>query len=170
MPSRTPRQRELRNARQRERYATDPEYRKRILAETSARYQVNKTDPDYRKRRRRKARGYRLKYHYGMTEADYNALLAKQKGRCAVCKRKPRYRLHVDHDHRTKRVRRLLCRRCNPALGLFRDDLRVLRGAVRYLAAELKRRRAERRAPKRVSKKTRRSPRGRGETARRRSC
>jgi Autographiviridae endonuclease VII len=135
---------------QRERYARDPEFRKRQQAAVKAYRKRNKakinakrrlryaTDPDYRERCRKNRRNSILKRLYGITLEDYNRLLAKQKGRCAICKKKPRYRLHVDHDHRTKRVRRLLCRKCNPALGLFEDDLRIVRSAARYLAAELK--------------------------------
>ena len=50
-------------------------------------------------------------------EADYDSLLAAQKGGCAICGALPlTRRLDVDHDHRTMRVRGLLCHRCNRAL------------------------------------------------------
>jgi hypothetical protein len=63
---------------------------------------------------------------YGMTREDYNALLVKQEGRCALCgqpetaKRwgKP-MTLAVDHDHETKEIRGLLCSRCNRSLGFY---------------------------------------------------
>ena len=59
---------------------------------------------------------------YKLTQADFDALLAKQDGRCAICGALPseadRGRLHVDHEHNgTKRVRGLLCGLCNRALG-----------------------------------------------------
>ena len=74
---------------------------------------------------------------YGITQADYNALLAKQKGGCAICGRKPsaRISLHVDHDHRTKRIRGLLCFRCNNAIGDFGDNPELIRHAAAYLYA-----------------------------------
>lgn len=42
-------------------------------------------------------------------------------------------RLVIDHDHETGMVRDLLCSRCNSALGLFRDDPRVLIAAAQYV-------------------------------------
>ncbi|HEX2040479.1 MAG TPA: endonuclease domain-containing protein, partial [Acidimicrobiales bacterium] len=56
-------------------------------------------------------------------------------GRCAICKRKPTkgISLHVDHEHRTRRVRGLLCFRCNNALGDFGDRSDLLVAALDYL-------------------------------------
>lgn len=52
-----------------------------------------------------------------LSAADYEALLALQGGGCAICGATPKTRrLHVDHDHKTMRVRGLLCHRCNRAL------------------------------------------------------
>lgn len=49
-----------------------------------------------------------------VTELEYAALLALQGGHCALCPNTPKTRrLAVDHDHRTGRVRGLLCFRCN---------------------------------------------------------
>lgn len=59
-----------------------------------------------------------------------------QKRRCAICGRKEmtgKKRLHVDHDHETGRVRALLCRDHNLALGLFRDNPKWLRNAADYI-------------------------------------
>lgn len=49
--------------------------------------------------------------------AEYDRLLTKQNGVCAICGRPPKTRkLHIDHDHKTGRIRGLLCVRCNRAL------------------------------------------------------
>jgi hypothetical protein len=49
-----------------------------------------------------------------ITADEYDRLLAVQDGHCALCPNKPKTRrLHVDHDHRTGRIRGLLCHRCN---------------------------------------------------------
>ena len=63
------------------------------------------------------------------------ALLRKQKGKCAICKRrKPdtKQGWHTDHDHKTERVRGILCRRCNHRLGVV-EDKKFLRAAMNYL-------------------------------------
>ncbi|MBX3227076.1 MAG: endonuclease VII domain-containing protein [Labilithrix sp.] len=68
---------------------------------------------------------------YGVTTRDVRAMLAAQDGRCAIC-RAPDPGC-VDHCHDTRRVRGMLCRKCNAGLGQFRDDPRLLRAAIRYL-------------------------------------
>jgi hypothetical protein len=52
-----------------------------------------------------------------MTLEDYNARVASQGGCCAICGRKPRQRLAVDHNHDTGQIRALLCLGCNTTLG-----------------------------------------------------
>lgn len=54
---------------------------------------------------------------YGITVADFHAMVARQNGCCAVCGTKPKIRLDIDHNHASGAVRGLLCRRCNLALG-----------------------------------------------------
>lgn len=53
----------------------------------------------------------------GVSDDDYARMLEAQGGVCAICGNPPKSRrLHVDHDHRTGKVRGLLCFRCNRAL------------------------------------------------------
>ena len=74
---------------------------------------------------------------YGMTIEGYDAMLAAQDGKCALCGREPYNgsgkKLHIDHDHETKIIRGLLCHGCNTGLGSFRDDIMLLSKAVEYL-------------------------------------
>ena len=69
----------------------------------------------------------------GITDADYQLLLAAQGGHCALCPNTPKTRrLHVDHDHRTGKVRGLLCHRCNRALPNWINES-WLHAAIRYV-------------------------------------
>lgn len=71
---------------------------------------------------------------YGLTEADYNAMLEQQGGVCAICHR-PNFNgkpLFVDHCHATGKVRALLCHQCNAGGGLFSECPDRLRAAARY--------------------------------------
>ena len=63
-----------------------------------------------------------LKRQYGISPADYDALLAKQDGVCATCGKPSEETLCVDHCHETGTIRGLLCRQCNFALGCFKDE------------------------------------------------
>lgn len=80
-----------------------------------------------------------LKKHYGITVPEYNEILAVQGGKCAACGslintvRGKIARMSIDHDHKTGRVRGLLCNSCNLALGYAHDDLKILTGLVKYL-------------------------------------
>jgi len=78
-----------------------------------------------------------LKRKYGITPEDFDAMLAAQGGVCAVCGTSGidsrGFRPHIDHCHRSGRVRGILCGPCNRGLGSFRDSPEVLRGALAYL-------------------------------------
>ena len=66
----------------------------------------------------------------------YNEMFIEQKGCCAICGRhqsEDSITFHVDHDHDTVEVRGLLCKNCNNAIGLLRDDVSVLKAAIEYL-------------------------------------
>jgi Recombination endonuclease VII len=80
-------------------------------------------------------RDYWLDKKYSMSAQDYDILLEKQHGVCAICHDLPgeRRALSVDHDHNTGFVRGLLCTKCNAGLGLFKDDIRLLAAAIVYL-------------------------------------
>ena len=80
-----------------------------------------------------------LRKRYGIGVADYDALLAKQSGSCAICGATRPYRTggdrrwNVDHCHATGVVRGLLCNSCNLGIGKFSDDPELLRAAAEYL-------------------------------------
>lgn len=85
---------------------------------------------------------YHLKHLFGITIDEYNKMLAKQKFRCAICKKKETriaYKngkvrsLSVDHCHTTGNIRGLLCDKCNRTLGLLKDDIEILKNMISYL-------------------------------------
>lgn len=78
-----------------------------------------------------------LQRKYGITEADYQALLDWASGRCWICFKPPKNRrLHVEHDHKTGRVRGLTCWRCNTLLQHANDDPAILERAAEYLETD----------------------------------
>lgn len=85
---------------------------------------------------RKDRRDRNLMDKYGLTSDQYDAMLADQDFKCAVCFAPPsasRIRFHVDHNHETGAVRALLCQRCNVAIGLCEDDPLRLEQAAAYL-------------------------------------
>ncbi|WP_405738856.1 endonuclease VII domain-containing protein [Streptomyces sp. NBC_00028] len=72
-----------------------------------------------------------LKRQYGMTEAERDEMVASQMGLCVICLKAPA--VHVDHCHKTGRVRGVLCFNCNSAIGKLGDDPDAVRRAAAYL-------------------------------------
>lgn len=88
-----------------------------------------------------KAKDLRLRKKFGISLNEYNQMYLDQNSVCALCGRAS-YSKHrsgkikslaVDHCHKTKKVRGLLCDQCNRGLGLFKDDATVLTKAIEYL-------------------------------------
>ncbi|CCK31317.1 hypothetical protein BN159_6938 [Streptomyces davaonensis JCM 4913] len=72
-----------------------------------------------------------LKRQYGLTVAERDAMIASQMGLCVICLKAPA--VHVDHCHKTGRVRGVLCFNCNSAIGKLGDDPDAARRAAAYL-------------------------------------
>lgn len=68
---------------------------------------------------------------YGLTLSELRKMEQVQRGQCAICGSGGN--LHIDHDHATGAVRGMLCRSCNVGIGHLRDDIALVRSAVRYL-------------------------------------
>lgn len=77
--------------------------------------------------------------HYGLSTEDYARMVLEQNGLCAVCGLPPApgKELHVDHDHKTGRVRKLLCFHCNTALGHLNEDLYRVLSLARYIETQV---------------------------------
>jgi hypothetical protein len=80
-------------------------------------------------------RTIRYKNRYGITEEDYNEMYKSQNGLCAICGNPPKIgqRLYVDHNHKTRKVRALLCQGCNSGIGYFKENIKLLSNAITYL-------------------------------------
>lgn len=68
---------------------------------------------------------------YGLEPGDYASLLERFGGKCGVCGGSNR--IEIDHCHKTGKVRGILCRNCNHALGKFQDSEAMLSRAIEYL-------------------------------------
>jgi hypothetical protein len=86
-------------------------------------------------------RHYAYNYYYGISLKEYNNLSIKQNHKCAICKKKEKrkrndnkyYKLAVDHNHKTNKVRGLLCSICNTLLGHTKEDINTLQNAIVYI-------------------------------------
>lgn len=81
---------------------------------------------------------------YGLTQEQFNAMLAAQDGRCAICQTTDPggSGWAVDHDHSCcstrkrscgKCTRGILCSRCNIAIGNLRDNPVIIQAALNYV-------------------------------------
>jgi len=78
-----------------------------------------------------------LRKLYGITSDDYDLLLARQNGGCAICGRTSNLSgrlMAVDHDHDTDEVRGILCENCNFGIGSMQDSPALLIKAAEYLS------------------------------------
>ncbi len=76
-----------------------------------------------------------LRDRYGITAEIYWRMYNEQSGVCKICGNQQNVgiKLDVDHDHGTGKVRGLLCRHCNIALGLLKDDKSLVLKVLNYL-------------------------------------
>ena len=91
-----------------------------------------------------------IKVRYGLSQDDWLWMLKEQNYQCKICRKKLKERADkegdrrrnntakdkrviVDHDHKTDRVRGMLCNNCNLLLGHADDDVTILNSAIVYL-------------------------------------
>lgn len=93
-----------------------------------------KKNPEKAKRSRRNTT---LKRLYGITLKEYENMLLKQQGMCAICKTTDPggagKKFVVDHCHASDKIRALLCTKCNCAIGLLNEDPKIFDAAKKYL-------------------------------------
>jgi len=94
---------------------------------------INEKIKNYNKENPEKRKNAILKNVYGITLDQYNQMFEKQKGKCAICKRHQKdltRTLCVDHNHKTKKVRGLLCLTCNTDVSVVENRLKEM---LKYL-------------------------------------
>lgn len=76
-------------------------------------------------------------YHFskgrGISKIQYKILFDEQNGKCKICGKK--VKLVLDHNHKTNKVRGLICNHCNMALGIIENSL-FLNKALVYLKSK----------------------------------
>jgi transposase-like protein len=92
--------------------------------------------------KKEKRQDYLLRKRYGITLTEYRKMLRKQKYKCAICgKHYKEFKraLAVDHNHKTGRIRGLLCLYDNSRLMKYlRDNKKRTKGLVKYLQRAIK--------------------------------
>lgn len=83
-----------------------------------------------KERYNKKMRELNIKHRYKITREEYDEIMSKKE--CAIC-RKVSGRFNLDHDHKTSKIRDVLCVNCNKGLGHFQDNTSLLKDAIRYL-------------------------------------
>jgi len=79
-------------------------------------------------------RDYMLMRRYQLTRQERSDILVSQDGLCAICYTRPA--IAVDHDHETGKVRGMLCKGCNTAIGVIGDTPEALENVLEYLTRE----------------------------------
>ena len=81
--------------------------------------------------RNKKNQEYRNKNFYGITEPEYQQLLADSNNICRLCGNSGS--LVVDHNHDTGKVRGMICRQCNSAIGMLHDSPVLISKVLQYM-------------------------------------
>jgi hypothetical protein len=77
-----------------------------------------------------------LKRLYRISLEKYNKIFTEQEGKCAICgthQNELKRKLAVDHNHKTGKVRGLLCYKCNSIIGYSKEDIIILKQTIEYL-------------------------------------
>ena len=109
---------------QRQKYA-DPEFRAELLEKRREQHKARTPEEKWAKD---------IYWKYGISAKEYWKIFEKQDGVCAICGKPPtKQKLCVDHCHHTDKVRGLLCKACNAAIGQLQDSVENCIKASDYL-------------------------------------
>ena len=84
---------------------------------------------------KQRSRHYDYVRKYGISLEQYDEMLKAQQGVCAICATScdTGMNLAVDHCHDTNKVRGLLCKNCNTAIGLLKENVENMNKAINYI-------------------------------------
>jgi hypothetical protein len=85
----------------------------------------------------KKARERIIKIKYNFSIEEYEELRSLQKYKCKICKKDEKSmnsKLHIDHNHKTGKIRGLLCGNCNRGIGCFKENINYLKNSINYLS------------------------------------
>ena len=92
---------------------------------------------EYYNKHKEEFKKYHLKNRYSLSISKFNNLLLAQNMKCAICKEpldlQNPHNVNIDHDHKTGKIRGILCNKCNVAIGLLRDNPEYAYSAFIYL-------------------------------------
>lgn len=119
------RNKEWRNKKQREYYE---KYKAKRKLSHKRWYEENKEKHNLRSRRNR------IKTNFGITMEEYDTLLLSQNYKCMICSKDiSNGKQHLDHCHKTGRLRAFLCGTCNTGIGMLQDSANLCKKASEYL-------------------------------------
>lgn len=72
---------------------------------------------------------------YGIELIEKEQMLKDQNYKCKICDKpeNKNFKLHVDHSHKSGKVRSMLCLNCNVALGNVKEDLNIAKNLINYI-------------------------------------
>lgn len=108
---------------QSKKYRSNPDVKKSLLKKDNVRrVKRYNEDKEFRDKKKSMSRSYWLASQYDLSIDDYDIMMDKQGGCCAICGTHQddlTQRLAVDHNHETGEIRGLLCTSCNVKVGWY---------------------------------------------------
>jgi hypothetical protein len=104
------------------------------------RNQKVRKDPKHKERFKQYQKSNAMFRRYGIILSQYEEMVEKQNNKCLICGNEPlidgkiqNRSLHIDHCHKTGKIRGLLCHLCNRGIGLFRERKDLIEKALKYI-------------------------------------
>ncbi len=102
------------------------------------REKTNSRSREYYRANKEKRRSYLIRKNFNTSERFIRDLMDKQKGCCAICgvslvSPDSSKSFNVDHCHETGVIRGLLCHKCNVGIGMFQDNVDIIKNIITYL-------------------------------------